>query len=109
MFPLCSEITSVATLRSRSSLLLSAYICGLFPGDTGKAGHLVHRCLAQWFTVDENSYHFSVRNSFSSKLSSSEHTLQYYPAIRESVFCIQVLRLSCNVLSQSKFIRSKTS
>jgi hypothetical protein len=24
-------------------------------------------------------------------------------------FCIQVLRLSCNVLSQSKFIRSKTS
>jgi hypothetical protein len=24
-------------------------------------------------------------------------------------FCIQVLRLSCSVLSQSKFIRSKTS
>jgi hypothetical protein len=39
-----------------------------------------------------------------------EHLILYLNILLHVLeFCIQVLRLSCNVLSQSKFIRSKTS
>jgi hypothetical protein len=50
-------------------------------------------CYSSWFTVPRAACN-------------SEFRLW---SIEQTQFCIQVLRLSCNVLSQSKFIRSKTS